>query len=152
GAQSSMWVPIIEKAFAEYMATKGYTHGYADVAATEAGDGMNALGVFGGRSRGFREYGSATALAAFISDRWQNHKAVTVSWGLGGTVTNLTKYLPGDLINNQSYTVAGLTDNGVVASITLRNPWGIDTDSPSGAYDGHNDGYVTVTPDQLYAL
>ena len=42
--------------------------------------------------------------------------------------------------------------SGNVNSITLRNPWGIDTDSASGPLDGSNDGFVTVTPAQLYAL
>jgi len=38
---------------------------------------------------------------------------------------------------------------GQPVSVTLRNPWGTDG---GGSNDGANDGYVTLTGAQLYAV
>ncbi len=53
------------------------------------------------------------------------------------------------LVTSHAYTVASFTRNscGVVTSITLRNPWAEDG---GGNNDGANDGYVTLTPAQLF--
>jgi hypothetical protein len=52
------------------------------------------------------------------------------------------------LVGNHAYTVdhMGKDSKGNVV-IVLRNPWGVD----GAGSDGANDGYVTVTPQQLFA-
>ena len=52
------------------------------------------------------------------------------------------------LIKDHAYTVAGVFRNtsGVVTSILLYNPWGSD----GAGIDWNDDGYVSVTPEQLF--
>jgi hypothetical protein len=52
------------------------------------------------------------------------------------------------LIAGHAYTVQSVNvdEHGHMTSVTLRNPWGVD----GAGNDGHNDGYVTVTAQQLY--
>lgn len=147
GAQNSMWVAVVEKAYAHYRT------GANSFVSLEGGWSVDVNKAFGATSTGnnaFSSYANATALANEIFSRWNTYGAVTVGFVDG----RYGKYIPGvDLINNHMYTVFSVTRvNGVVTAITLRNPWGIDTDSASGARDGNNNGYVTVTPSQLFAL
>ena len=65
-----------------------------------------------------------------------------------GFVGALTGDVP--LVTGHMYTVASVQRNsaGVVTSITLRNPWGVDG---AGSDGNTSDGLVTLTPAQLYA-
>lgn len=144
GAQSSMWVAVVEKAYAFYRT------GANSFASIEGGWSVDVNKAFGSTSTGdyaLGSYSSATALANAIYARWNSYAAVTI----GFVDSRYGNTLPGGLVNNHMYTVARVTRNsaGVVTSITLRNPWGSDGYS---CLDGNNDGYVTVTPALLYAL
>lgn len=146
GLQNSMWVAVMEKAYAHY---RTGANSYASIENGWSVEAARALGATTTGDNAISGYGSATALANAIYTQWNSYNEVTV----GFVDSRYGKYLPGGLINNHMYTVASVARNssGVVTSITLRNPWGIDTDNGSGN-DGNNDGYVTVTPAQLYAL
>lgn len=134
-----MWVAIVEKAYAHYRT------GANTYASLEGGWSVHVNRAFGATSAGEKSissYGSATALANDIYTRWANYQAVTVGFA-GGSVSSGSP-----LINNHMYTVWSVTRNaaGQVVSIRLRNPWGTD----GAGNDGNNDGFVTVTPAQLF--
>ena len=140
GAQNSMWVAIVEKAYAHY---RTGANSYASI---EVGWGVDVNRAFGATSaadKAINSYTNATALANDIFNHWNHYDAVTVTFA-GGSITT-----GAPLINYHSYTVMYVTHNssGVVTSITLRNPWGYDgAGSDSNPYDG----LVTVTPGQLF--
>jgi hypothetical protein len=141
GAQNSMWVAIIEKAFAHY---RTGANSYASI---EGGWMIEANQAFRSPSPGWRSlssYSNATALANHIASLWNSYQAVTVGF------TGATAIGGAPLVMSHAYTVAWVTYNssGAVVSITLRNPWGVDG---AGNMDGNpNDGYVTVTPAQIF--
>lgn len=151
GAANSMWVALVEKAFAWYRTSKGT---YASI---EYGNGWEGNRAFGSTSYDSRPingyggynggYGSATALANDIYNRFVNKQAVTVefyNWGYAKAGS-----LP--LIMSHVYTVANVVRNssGVVTSIKLRNPWAEDG---AGNDSNPNDGLVGLLPSQLYKL
>ena len=112
--------------------------------------GNQAFGAPSTGHRYFSSYANATALANDIGQHWMNYDAVSIGFVDG----RYGRYLPYGLINTHMYTLAWVNydGSGNVASLVLRNPWGFDTDSSSGPLDGYNDGYVTVTRDQLWSL
>ena len=140
----------MEKAYATYRSPWYNPNTYASL---EGGWSVEAARAFGATSTGdnaISSYSSATALGNAIGAQWNAYNEVTVGFVDG----RYGEYMPGGLINSHMYTVYSVSwdASGNVNSITLRNPWGIDTDSASGPLDGSNDGFVTVTPAQLYAL
>jgi len=143
GAQNSMWVAVVEKAYASYRTGAG---AYASL---EGGWSVDVNRAFGSTTAGARrigDYGSATALANDIYNRFISHQAVTIGFV---NPTDISASIP--LINDHMYTVWLVTRDraGVVTSITLRNPWGFDGKGSDGNAD---DGLVTVTPAQLFSL
>ena len=139
GAEGSLWVAIVEKAYAHYRT------GANSYASLEGGWSVHVNRAFGSTAAGEKaisSYSSATALANDIYTRWNSFQAVTIGFA-GGSVA-----AGSPLVNNHMYTVWSVTRNsaGVVTSITLRNPWGTD----GGGNDGVNDGLITVTPAQLF--
>ncbi len=137
GRENSMWVAIVEKAYAHYRS------GANTYASLEGGWSVEVNRAFGSSSAGekaFNTYSSATALANDIYNRWNNFEAVTVGFH------TVASGCP--CIGSHQYTVAWVTRNsfGTVVSITLRNPWGVD----GAGSDGNDDGYVTVTPAQIF--
>jgi len=139
GAQGSMWVAIVEKAYAHYR-TGG--NSYSSIANGWSVEVNRAFRSASAGERSIASYGSATAMANDIYTRWSTYQAVTVGFA-GGSVA-----AGSPLINSHMYTVWSMTRNssGVVTSITLRNPWAVD----GAGNDGNNDGLVTVTPAQLF--
>jgi hypothetical protein len=140
GLQNSMWVAVVEKAYAHY---RTGANSYASIEGGWSVDVNRAFGATSTGDRGISSYSSAAALANEIFNRWNNYEAVTIGFA-GGTIA-----AGAPLINYHMYTVYSVTRNssGVVTSITLRNPWGYDGAGSDGNYW---DGFVTVTPDQLY--
>jgi hypothetical protein len=139
GAQNSMWVAIVEKAYALY---RTGANSYASI---EGGWSVHVNQAFGSTSAGEKaisSYSNATALANDIYNRWVGFQAVTIGFA-GGSIA-----AGAPLINSHMYTVISVTRNssGVVTSIRLYNPWGVD----GAGNDGSNDGLVTVTPAQLF--
>ncbi len=142
GAQNSMWVALYEKAFAHFR------RGQNSYASIEGGWAVEANRAFGSTSAGERNinsYSNATAMANDIATRYNGFQAVTVGfWGRGGGAVG-----GAPLVMGHMYTVAGIIRNsaGTITGIRLRNPWGTD----GAGNDGNNDGYVIVTPAQLFA-
>jgi hypothetical protein len=140
GAEGSLWVAVVEKAFAHYRA------GLNSYASIEGGWGVEANKAFGATALGNRDmqsYGNATALANEILARWTAKQAVTIGFlGPKQYTVNTAPLVMGHMYSVSSVNVV----NGQVTSVVLRNPWGID-----GAGKDANiyDGLVTVTPTQL---
>jgi hypothetical protein len=135
GAQGSIWVAIVEKAYASF---RGTTSSYASINGGWMSESYSALGE---SSSSFYGGTGATALVATIQSAQAAGQSVTY-----GTVT-VANGAP--LIAGHAYTVdaVNVDGQGNVVSVRLRNPWGVD----GAGNDGHNDGYVTVTAQQLYA-
>ncbi len=147
GAENSMWVAVVEKAFAhhESFANGAWGVGYDALNAGSAIAVNQAFGSTSAGSHGIGLYGSATAMANDIFSRWSNNEAVTVGFDIAPAGTALVGF--------HVYTVQSVTRNasGVVTSITLHNPWGTDSklaDAPRDSNPG--DGLVTVTPEKLF--
>jgi hypothetical protein len=143
GADASMWVAVVEKAFAHY---RTGANSYSSI---EFGWGVEANRAFGTTAPGERDiqsFSSAAALANEIYTRWSNYGAVTIGF-TGKKVATVS--VP--LIMSHMYTVMNVIRNsaGTVTSLVLRNPWGIDG---AGNDSNPNDGLVTVTPSQLFQL
>ncbi|WP_315852267.1 C2 family cysteine protease [Lignipirellula cremea] len=143
GAQNSMWVAVVEKAYAHYRT------GANSFASIEGGWSVELNRAFGSTTAGaksIQSYTSATALANDIANRVKAGQAVTI----GFTGEKKVGKGPAPIITGHQYTVMSVkVVNGAVASITLRNPWGTDG---GGSKDSNpNDGLITVTPAQLLA-
>jgi hypothetical protein len=139
GAEGSMWVAIMEKAYAFHRTI------YDSYSSLNGGWSIEALRAFRAPSPGeqsIASYGNATALANSLYSRWLNYENVTVGFS-GGRITT-----GAPLVNNHMYTVWSFRRNtaGQITSIVLRNPWGTD----GAGNDGSDDGFVTVTPAQLF--
>lgn len=129
GQQNSLWVAIMEKAFADYRTPQ--TSSYAAINGGAMSEAYNDLGC---SSSDDWTFANSTALAQYIQQQLKN----------GMSVTYATKTDTAQLIGDHAYTVDSvqIDGSGNVTGITLRNPWG-----PQAG----NGGYVTVTPDQLFA-
>ena len=139
GASNSMWVAVMEKAFAHFR-TGGNT--YASIENGWSKEVNAALGSTSSGGKSIGSYSSASAMANDIFSRWNSYQAVTVGFtGLGMGVP---------LVDDHMYTVVSVQRNssGVVTSITLRNPWGTDGVSIDA---NPNDGLIVVTPAQIFS-
>jgi Ca2+-binding RTX toxin-like protein len=138
GREKSMWVAVVEKAFAQYRS------GQNSYASIEWGTGDEAYRAFGytatGSSR-FSAYRSATHLANDISSRLNSRQAVTLGFHNGSGAPIETKH---------EYTVVSVERNtaGSITGIVLRNPWGHDGGGSTDSNPG--DGRITVTPSQIF--
>lgn len=147
GAGGSMWVAIAEKAYAYHRTGQ---NSYASVEWGWAVEVNRAFGATAPGDRTFASYASAATLANEIYARWNRGEAVTV----GVTAARGAAATGAPLHMDHTYMVTSVVRNsaGVVTAITLRNPWGRDGIGNDGAgNDGSDDGYVTVTPDQIFA-
>lgn len=141
GPQSSMWVAVYEKAFAHYR------YGSNSYGSIEGGWSIEVNRAFGSVSAGARSltgYLSATEIANDLYNRWSSGQAVTIGFLRERTTGAGTA----PLIMGHMYTVAQVVRNGsgVVTSIVLRNPWGVDG---TGSDADPSDGLVTVSAAQL---
>lgn len=145
GAENSMWVAVIEKAFAHYRT------GANTIASLNGGWSVEVNRALGSASAGERDittYANATELANDIAARWSNYQSVTIGV-LSGRWAGATNGVP--LVMQHMYSIASIIRNaaGAVTGILLRNPWGFDG---AGSDANTNDGLVTVTPGQLFGL
>lgn len=138
GHESSLWVAIIEKAFAFYR------RGANSYASINIGSGVEVNRAFrssSATSKTISSYDNAVNLAKDIAMRVATAQAVTICFR-----GQLTGNVP--LITSHVYTVAAVSRQaGARTSITLRNPWGRD----GAGSDGRNDGLVTLTAAQIFA-
>jgi hypothetical protein len=141
GAERSMWVAVVEKAFAHYR------RGANSYSSLQGGWGVEVNRAFRAKSVGDRSinsYSSAAAMAADLANLAAAGQAVTIGF-LGARVGRVP------LVMNHMYAVASIarSSSGAVASITLFNPWGTDG---GGSRDSNTtDGLVTLSPAQIYA-
>ena len=131
GVGGSMWVAVMEKAYAQFR--KGGL-GYAGLDMGWMREAYAALGV---GSRTVRAT-NATALLAYIK----------LELSMGRSVTFATDEPPAGapLVGMHAYSVVGVDSDaaGNPVMLRLRNPWGYD----GAGDDGADDGYVTINGDQ----
>lgn len=142
GADRSLWVAIVEKAYAHYRTANGITNSYTALNGGWSIEVNRAFGAVAARDQSIGGYPSAAALAAAMYNAWSSYKAVTI--GFTTTAPNAP------LINAHMYQVLSFVKNpaGQITAVKLRNPWGrdgLDTDS------NPHDGLVTVSINALYA-
>jgi Calpain family cysteine protease/RTX calcium-binding nonapeptide repeat (4 copies) len=143
GAQNSIWVAIMEKAYAcfrdaEITSPSTYVATYSNL---DGGWMDEAFGDLGYHANCVWTATNATSLIDEIQAELNAGKAVTLA------VDNPASGTP--LIGDHAYTVIRVqADADGNVTLLLRNPWGIDGVSQS---DGHDDGYVTVTAAQAFA-
>ena len=143
GNENSMWVAIVEKAYAHY---RTGANSYASLNSGWSVDVNRAFRSSTAGEKALTTYTSATALANDVYNRWSTKQSVTI--GFTQVKTGSTGNAP--LVMKHMYTVWSVTKNsaGQVTNIVLRNPWGIDGSGNDGK---PYDGLVTVTPAQLMA-
>jgi hypothetical protein len=135
GAEKSLWVAVMEKAWAQ-VRTKA--NSYASIASGWMKEAFSALGV---KSKSVLKAKSATKLLTQLQADLKSGQATTIG----------TSNVPAgvSLIGDHAYEVDAIEVDatGAPVSVRLRNPWGID----GIGSDGNNDGYVTITGNQLFA-
>jgi hypothetical protein len=128
GADDSVWVAIMEKAFAYIRTT------VASYSAIEAGWMTETTKLLGLSSTSNYTMASASALMSKITQQLASGRAVTYA----------TKPSVADiLVGSHAYQVVSVT----AMTVRLRNPWGTDGYSVK---DTDNDGYVTLTAAQAF--
>ena len=135
GKQGSMWVAVMEKAYAFFRTGAGT---YGSLESGWMSEGYSALGV---SSHSTYQASGATALLNLIKNDLAMGKSVTYAVGTPAAGSNLCGY--------HAYAVDAVVRNagGTPTHLRLRNPWGTDG---TAVTDGHDDGYVTVTAQQAY--
>jgi hypothetical protein len=132
GSQNSMWVAIMEKAYTFFRSGAGT---YQSIDSGWMDQAYAALG-----STAQSTYGASGAqnLLTLIGSQLSAGKSVTMAFATdaGGA----------DIITDHAYTVVsvGTDASGNPATLTVRNPWGVDDASGTG------NGYVTLTAKQAF--
>ena len=132
GAQGSLWVAIMEKAYAFFRRNLG------TYASLEGGWMNEVYSALGATSSTIAKADDGPALLQQIKDLLDLNRSVTFG------VLNAPAGSP--LISYHAYMVdsVGVDAQGNPTTLTLRNPWGFD----GAGFDGADDGYVTVTAEQ----
>ena len=132
GREGSMWVAVMEKAYALYR--RGGVRGYAGL---DGGWMKETYNLLGSASRTART-NSSDLLIHYIQAELAAGRSVTYATDVPSAGA--------PLVGSHAYSVVGVdTDaSGNPVSIRLRNPWGVDGEGNDGA----DDGYVTVTAHQ----
>lgn len=140
-AAQSMWVPIMEKAWAFFSGAGSYS----EIEGGNAEEPYQALGM------SYDTYGPHGTLGIFGGEDPQElGKHIYSLLSAGKAVTFCTND-DGVLLSDHCYMVDHVNFTGTtVSAIVLRNPWGSDSTNPS--HDGNlNDGYITLNPSQALA-
>jgi hypothetical protein len=135
GADNSMWVAVMEKAFCYFRANKGT---YSSIES-------------GLMDESFRTMGLKTTTTNKATDATTNLQNIKALLDAGQAVTTAIYGFPEglNLVSYHAYTVdAVITNDDGSLSIRLRNPWGVDNYTST---DGANDGYVTLTATQAFS-
>ena len=134
GAQNSLWVAIMEKAYACFR--DGGVASYSDL---DGGWMDEAFSDLGYDSNSIWDVSNGDDLLQRISDELSAGKAVTMA------INTARNGAP--VIGSHAYTVVSVdTDSQGTKTLVLRNPWGID----GIGSDGHDDGYVRLTALQAF--
>jgi hypothetical protein len=144
GRDNSIWVPVIEKAFAAFRT------GANTYASISTGWMYEAFGDLGSTSTNLWSWSSGISLLNYIEGELTAGKAVTIatpSTIIGGCPCVGSHAYMVDHVNYETINV-GWFKITIPVSVVLRNPWGFD-----GVSDGSDpsDGYVTVSADQAFS-
>jgi hypothetical protein len=138
GAQGSTWVGIMEKAFT-----------YVRAGANPTAPSYGTIDNGGWMSESYDALNlSSTDLGATSATDWANQVRSALASNKAITFGTISKPTGAPLIGDHAYMVDHLgTDASGNATVTLRNPWGVD----GIGNDGKDDGYVTMTVQQAFA-
>jgi hypothetical protein len=135
GKGGSIWIPIMEKAWAFYRKNFGTYH---SIEGGQPNELFNALGVT--NQTAYKTSQNLTSMIKTITDELAKGLAVTLCTKVGAT----------SVVENHCYMVSGIVRdhrNGQDKTlIVLRNPWA--TDGVGG--DSVSDGYVTIDAAKLF--
>lgn len=146
GPQDSLWVAIAEKALA-YHFGGAMSPSYAEMKDKGSHEVFLAFGSAQGNNPLISSYANATALANDLYNRWNGYQNVTLS------ITNEILAQVPNMVTGHCYTLWNVVRNGQgqVTQLVLRNPWGRDGGgAPINGDANVNDGFVTITPAQLF--
>ncbi len=145
GVDNSLWVPIVEKAFADYQAG---TNSYGSLNGT---GGTSPRGTPGDVFKAFGFTPTSLSLSSFSTGaQFGNTVKLAVDSGFPATLSVLTPSATATLIANQVYTITDYSTNssGTVTQVILRNPMGIDG---GGSMDNDpQDGILTININDLF--
>jgi hypothetical protein len=135
GAGHSIWVAVLEKAFADFRTA---AKSYASLSGGWMAEVFSDLGI---KSQSTYATASATALGTLMAKDLHINDAAT--FATGDTIQD-----GAPLIADHAYEInaVNLDGSGKPVSVQMRNPWGVD----GAGNDGDNDGYVTMTIKQAY--
>jgi hypothetical protein len=143
GAQNSMWVAIVEKAFAHY---RSGANTYASVASGTSNEVFSAFRMKNVATQTLSNYSSAASMASSLYSLWtQGYSLAIGSIAVTGGGTH-------------AFTVERfiLDSAGAVTNVVLRNPWATDGLNSFSAFStaaggvSTTDGVFTVTIAQLF--
>lgn len=146
GQENSMWVPLYEKAFAEFQTgTPNYNTISGTGGASPAGTPVNVFAALGytPSSVALTLFADSTQLGAYIQGLIDDGSPLALSV--------ITPVAMSPLMADQAYSILSYSLNGLgdVSSVVVRNPWGIDG---GGSMDSDpDDGLITVSIDDLFA-
>jgi Calpain family cysteine protease/RTX calcium-binding nonapeptide repeat (4 copies) len=144
GAQNSMWVAVVEKAFAHY---RSGANTYASVASGTSNEVFNAFRMKNVATQTLSNYSSAASMASSLYSLWtQGYSLAIGSIAVTGGGTH-------------AFTVERfiLDSAGAVTNVVLRNPWATDGLNSFSAFStaaggvSTTDGVFTVTIAQLFS-
>ncbi|HEV7298222.1 MAG TPA: C2 family cysteine protease [Tepidisphaeraceae bacterium] len=135
GRERSTWVAIMEKAFAYFRTNVA---SYGSIEGGWMDEASTALGI---ASQSIFNASSVGTLMNALTDALASGKAVTFA--------TLPTWKDIEFVPAHAYQVVCVTlaPTGDATSVTLRNPWAIDG---YVSRDGVQDGYVTLSPLQVY--
>jgi hypothetical protein len=142
GAENSMWVAVLEKAFAHHRTKDGVTNSYQALHFAPADEAFYA---FEAKEIGWQttdEFATGAALASKLIANANNSLTTTFAFHDNGVVGGLPVYAA------HAYTVISVTKDsaGNLTQVTLRNPHGKDGKK---ADSNPNDALVTLSADDL---
>lgn len=139
GRAGSMWVAIAQKAFTHHRRGE---NPYASIVGGSANEANVAFGATNASSRSFASYGNATTLADELNKLFDGRQSATLA-AMSGPAN-------GPLVLAHAYTLWSFVKNqsGGIIGIIVRNPWGVDGGSQTDS--NPFDGYVTLTPNELF--
>lgn len=142
GAGNSLWVAIIEKAYAHYRTAHATTNSYAALEAGWAVEVYRAFGAITLSNVAVKSYPSVTALGHAMYQAWSSYGALTI--GFLGIPENTP------LVNGHMYQVMSFVRNpsGRIVAVNLRNPWGVDGTSEDS---NSSDGWIRVSLELIYS-
>jgi len=135
GAENSIWVGLLEKAWAYFRQSKNT---YASI---EGGFMIEVSRAFGKSNDWGWTSGDPNTVLSLLKSDYDAGKSITAATG--------TSPAGSLLVGGHAYTLNSITSDGNGGyTVVLRNPWGVDG---TAGGDGMEDGYITMTGTQFLA-